>query len=513
MQKLFLTGMAALALIFVLVLGACPGATPDPEPAAAYTVSYNGNGSTEGTVPTDSTAYASGAAVTVKDKGDLAKTGSVFGGWNTRADGAGANYPAGSAFTITGDTTLYARWALLCRVSYDVNGGAGTVPADSTAYASGTAVTVKGKGDLAKTGLYFAGWNTKADGTGTNYVPGSAFTITADTTLYVRWVDGSPDNPIPLYGPLTSESWAALLEGIPEGAGLDLSACTMEGTEFDARPFAPDAGESKIVSLILPRAAESIKAGVRGHGHFKRFINLERVQGDNIETIGEHAFWGRTSLSEVSFPAVTSIGGEAFYGCSGLSEVSFPAVTSIGSYTFSDCSGLSAVSFPAVTSIGHGAFSGCSGLSAVSFPAVTSIEWGAFKDCTGLSAVSFPAVTSIEGAAFSGCSGLSAVSFPAVTSIQGNAFEDCSGLREVSFPVVTSIGYGAFSDTGEGVLTISLPRNAPTIEKVYSDSLTYSKAVTIRTPSDSTGYNGGWQKSFKDLFGKNSTITLIFQDL
>ena len=77
-----------------------------------YTVTYEDNGATSGTVPTDATQYNSGATVTVKtNSGNLAKTGHTFGGWNTNSSGTGTNYTAGSGtFKITGNTTLYAKW-------------------------------------------------------------------------------------------------------------------------------------------------------------------------------------------------------------------------------------------------------------------------------------------------------------------------------------------------------------------------------------------------------------------
>ena len=49
--------------------------------ASTYTVTYNGNGNTSGSVPTDATAYSSGATVTVKgNTGSLAKTCYTFKG-------------------------------------------------------------------------------------------------------------------------------------------------------------------------------------------------------------------------------------------------------------------------------------------------------------------------------------------------------------------------------------------------------------------------------------------------
>ena len=68
----------------------------------------------------------------------------------------------------------------------------GTPPVDaSSPYTGGTSVTILGNsGFLAKIGYQFAGWNTAADGSGTNYVGGNTFTINANTTLYAQWIIG-----------------------------------------------------------------------------------------------------------------------------------------------------------------------------------------------------------------------------------------------------------------------------------------------------------------------------------
>ena len=74
-------------------------------------VTYNGNGNTGGTVPTDDNEYESGDEVTVLgNTGELVKTGYIWSGWNTQADGEGTNYSAGDKFNITASTTLYAMW-------------------------------------------------------------------------------------------------------------------------------------------------------------------------------------------------------------------------------------------------------------------------------------------------------------------------------------------------------------------------------------------------------------------
>lgn len=77
-----------------------------------YTVTYNGNGNTGGSVPVDSDSpYTSDATVTVLgNSGSLVKSGYTFLGWNTESDRSGTNYTAGSTFDINDDVTLYAVW-------------------------------------------------------------------------------------------------------------------------------------------------------------------------------------------------------------------------------------------------------------------------------------------------------------------------------------------------------------------------------------------------------------------
>jgi uncharacterized repeat protein (TIGR02543 family) len=81
--------------------------------APAYAVTYDGNGNSGGTVPTDNQSYQQNATVTVTDNtGGLTKTGYSFAGWNTAADGSGTDYNPGSTFSMgTENVTLYAQWS------------------------------------------------------------------------------------------------------------------------------------------------------------------------------------------------------------------------------------------------------------------------------------------------------------------------------------------------------------------------------------------------------------------
>jgi uncharacterized repeat protein (TIGR02543 family) len=197
MDRKFLRGLAVvLALAFVLP--GCGGSGSNSNHSVTYTVTYNGNGNTGGSVPVDSTGYRAGDTVTLQGAGDLIKTGHSFAGWNTKADGTGTTYGPEATFAMgTTNVTLYAKWVVdtipTYTVTYNGNGNTGgNVPVDSAGYRAGDTVTVQGAGSLTKTGYSFAGWNTKADGTGTTYTQGQTFPMeAANVTLYAKWTYGS----------------------------------------------------------------------------------------------------------------------------------------------------------------------------------------------------------------------------------------------------------------------------------------------------------------------------------
>ena len=97
-----------------------------------FTVTYNGNNETSGVVPVDESTYSIGSNVTVLgNSGSLSKTGYIFDGWNTAANGYGTNYVDG-IITIITNTTLYAKWEpIIYTVTYNGNNEtSGVVPID-----------------------------------------------------------------------------------------------------------------------------------------------------------------------------------------------------------------------------------------------------------------------------------------------------------------------------------------------------------------------------------------------
>lgn len=75
-----------------------------------YTITYDGNGSTGGTVPDSQTKTYGQALTLATNSGELVKSGSTFDGWNSASDGSGNDYPEGGTFATDTDTTLYAKW-------------------------------------------------------------------------------------------------------------------------------------------------------------------------------------------------------------------------------------------------------------------------------------------------------------------------------------------------------------------------------------------------------------------
>ena len=159
--------------------------------AISYTVTYDGNGSTGGSTASGNHTYDTVKALTANG---YTRTGYSFNGWNTKADGSGTSYADKASVKNLSSTngatvTLYAQWtANKYTVTYDANGGAGTMAADTVSYGSGYVTKANA---FSRTGYTFKGWNEKADGTGTDWTSwigkSWTWTYTKNITLYAQW--------------------------------------------------------------------------------------------------------------------------------------------------------------------------------------------------------------------------------------------------------------------------------------------------------------------------------------
>jgi len=151
-----------------------------------YTVTYQANGAS-GTVPTPQTVDP-GTEITLQGAGDMSYTGKKFTGWGTNTGGTGTIYAGGAAYTVTGNVTFYAQWQSSYTVTYNANGASGDEP-DAQTVDPGTIITLPGKNNMIYSGKVFDGWNTQANGNGTNYAEGLLYTVNANISLYAKWVN------------------------------------------------------------------------------------------------------------------------------------------------------------------------------------------------------------------------------------------------------------------------------------------------------------------------------------
>ena len=211
----------------------------------------------------------------------------------------------------------------------------------------------------------------------------------------------------------------------------------------------------------------------------------EIIIENDVQHIGNHAFYGCTGLTSVTIPdSVTSIGNYAFYDCTGLTSVTIPSsVESIGSLAFSNCSQLkdifyggselawklrfSNVSVSGNTTVhfeqptgqilvsgncgtdgdnltwtindrGNLTVSGKGAMkdytqSYINYQYVNTSPWGNYAKCL-YSAVIENGVTSIGDYAFAFCKNLKSVTIGEDVSNFGScAFRECSNLEELNY--------------------------------------------------------------------------------
>ncbi len=396
-----------------------PGLTLYAVWGASVTVSFDANGGT-GSMSNVSVAYGSAYQTPVSG---FTRNGFTFVGWSKTADST-AQYSPGGSLTVNTDLTLYAVWGTPVTVSFNANGGSGTMAA-VTAYS-------KGKYTLpacsfSRENYSFAGW-ALSSAAETLYAAGSYIIPTGDLTLYASWTASDNSD----FEWSVSGDSATLTKYYGAGGAVVIptkyNGFTVTGIGSDAFYNC-----NTMTSVSIPQGVKNI-----GYSAFYGCTGLTSLTiPDSVSAIGDSAFYGCTGLTSLTIPdSVSSIDGFAFYGCTGLTSLTIPhSVSFIGNSAFSACSNIESLDLGSVQSIGDEAFRGCTSLTSLTIPdSVSTIGGSAFSGCNNIESLNLGSVQSIGISAFSGCIGITSLDLGSVSDIGSSAFEGCTRLTTVTIP-------------------------------------------------------------------------------
>lgn len=149
----------------------------------AWPVTYDGNEATSGSNAGQTKVIDTNL---VLSNCGFVRTGYVFTGWNTAADGSGVDYETEAVYTNNAGLTLYAQWEIVVySITYDGNGNTGgTTESQTKSYNETIQLQPNG---FTRVNYVFLHWNTKSDDSGSTYNPGYEYSVNADLILYAIW--------------------------------------------------------------------------------------------------------------------------------------------------------------------------------------------------------------------------------------------------------------------------------------------------------------------------------------
>ncbi len=246
-------------------------------------------------------------------------------------------------------------------------------------------------------------------------------------------------------------------------------------------------------------------------------IEIDGFEFD-VPSIGNKAFYGCRTLTDIEMPYVDSIGVKAFARCSDLTNVEVgDGLKKISAYAFFRCSSLQSFDAPSsLKVIGSYTFYECYSLTSFVIPdKIGQISPYTFYGCVSLEDVVFgSSIKSIENYAFYRCTTLKEIDLgESLKKIGACAFSQCSGIEKLMMPLSLdtleedSFGSIRFLDDGGDELTIT-PNNlagytftgtdmvlvrelAPEIGDRYSsDGIVYEVTKIFPTTVEVVGYEG-----------------------
>ena len=154
--------------------------------ANTYTVKYNGNGATSGTMANQTRKVDDNGKISANA---FVKTGYTFTGWHGSDNKEYSNEQVGNLTLENGKViTLTAQWnANNYNVIFDANGGTGTMASQTFTYDDAKGLSIN---KFTYTGYDFLGWSTNKETTVATYIDQaevSNLAASGDITLYAIW--------------------------------------------------------------------------------------------------------------------------------------------------------------------------------------------------------------------------------------------------------------------------------------------------------------------------------------
>jgi uncharacterized repeat protein (TIGR02543 family) len=171
-------GLCAICLV-VAFFASCK----IPVDEESYTISFNANGGS-GTMANQT--IVSGESSAIKANA-FTRAGYTFFGWATSAGATSAAYADGASYVMgDSDVTLYAVWVVNHTITFNSNGGAGTMAVQTIASGSSAILAAN---VFTRPYYSFAGWSTSDTATSATYTDKASYAMgTADVTFYAVWV-------------------------------------------------------------------------------------------------------------------------------------------------------------------------------------------------------------------------------------------------------------------------------------------------------------------------------------
>lgn len=304
-------------------------------PKTTYTVAFDANGGI-GTIASISAEEES--EITLPENA-FTKSSYIFAGWATSADGD-VSYSDKAKITVTGNTTLYAKWtAITYTITYEPNGGT-NADGNPASYTFETETITL----LAPSREYFdfGGWYTDSEFSDSSRKTEIAKGSSGNITLYVKWtvaaenavnaINSLPtgEHKIAVTGQMTKDNLngvIAAIKGNLNGAKvyLDLGGTAIAFYDWQRCKFADC---ENLIGIVIPAIESPDKNNpiiLIPDLMFEGCKNLKTVI--ILNSSGEYkiiTFKDCTSLEYVEIPtSIVCIYGDAFDGCTALETITY----------------------------------------------------------------------------------------------------------------------------------------------------------------------------------------------